>query len=205
MPTVFEITGGSLCLDLANTLDFRRTAEPKELLVEYADLVDWGIQAGAIDDGTARRLRGEASRDPRAASRALERARDLREAIFRVLGGLAEGKAPGARDLEGLGPALSEALAGRRLAFRENGAAWEWPRTEPPDLDRVLWPVLVSAADLLTSNETARLRKCEGATCAWLFLDRSRNGSRRWCDMTICGNRAKARRHHLKTRRKRRG
>lgn len=195
MPRAFEITGGSLCLDLANTLDERRRAEPKELLASYEDLVEWGTEAGAIDARTARRLRREATRDPRAAARALVRARSLREELFRLFEAVVEGRGLPEPSLAALDEALAAALAARRLVGRGAGAAWAWREEEPPALDRVLWPVLVSAADLLTSGETGRVRRCEGAGCAWLFLDRSQNGSRRWCDMTVCGNREKARRH----------
>ncbi|KAA0252959.1 MAG: hypothetical protein EDX89_16245 [Acidobacteria bacterium] len=194
-PPGFEITGGSLCLDLPNTLGERRRAEPKEHLHEYADLVAWGLQAGAIDERTARRLTREAGRDPRAASRALQRARGLREELFRLFAAVVEGRALPEPSLAALDEALAAALSARRLVRNGAGVAWAWREEDPPALDRVLWPVLVSAAELLTSGETGRVRWCEGEGCAWLFLDRSRNGSRRWCDMTVCGNREKARRH----------
>jgi predicted RNA-binding Zn ribbon-like protein len=77
--------------------------------------------------------------------------------------------------------------------------AWGWA-SEPLRLGAPLWPVARSAADLLTSSELAALRLCASDTCAWLFLDTSRNGSRRWCSMRTCGNRAKARRHHARVR-----
>jgi predicted RNA-binding Zn ribbon-like protein len=72
---------------------------------------------------------------------------------------------------------------------------------DSPDLDRVLWPAVVSAAELLTSDDLGRVRECASERCAWLFLDRSKNQSRRWCDMTVCGNRSKARRHYSRLRR----
>lgn len=202
---VFEITGGHLCLDLANTLDERRADEPKELLHDYSDLVAWATQAGAIDAPTARLLVREAGRDPRGAARALARARRAREELFSLFGAVAEGRPAPADVLEALDPELSTALEARRLAWGRHGVAWEWREMEPLPLDRVLWAALLSAAELLTSGDVGRVRKCEGARCAWLFLDRSRNGSRRWCDMTICGNRAKARRHQEKAKRARSG
>jgi predicted RNA-binding Zn ribbon-like protein len=198
---VFEITGGHLCLDLANTLDNRPTAEPRELLLTFRDLVSWGVQAGAISGSIGRSLRREAKHNPQRAKRALGRARRVREEIFRIFSALAAGHALPAPALEGLSAAVSEAFSTRRLTMAGSGVAWKWPESPPFHLDRVLWPALVSAAELLTSDELSRVRECEGERCAWLFIDRSKNRSRRWCDMTVCGNRVKARRHYARTKR----
>lgn len=194
---VFEITGGHLCLDLANTLDRRPTAEPRELLRSFEDFISWGLQTGGIPDRTGRRLRRQARRDPREAERALGRARRVREEIFRIFSALAAGHPPPPRALEGLNAAVPEAFSSRRIVMARRRRVWGWPESSP-GLDRILWPAVVSAAELLTSNEPDRVRECEGEGCAWLFMDRSRNRSRRWCDMTVCGNRAKARRHYAK-------
>jgi len=199
---LFELTGGRLCLDLANTLDSRPTPEPLELLPRYEDLVSWGVQAGAVDEAVARGLRRHAGSRPRAAARALAKARRGREAIFAIFSAVARGQAPPSAAMAELNALLPAALSARRVAERGSGYAWEWTEGDPPELDRVVWPALVSAAELLTSltsGELGRVRVCAGEGCAWLFLDRSRNGSRRWCDMTVCGNRTKARRHYAKS------
>lgn len=199
---VFEITGGHLCLDLANTLDNRPTAEPRELLVDFQDLVSWGMQAGAISGALGRTLRQEARRNPQGAKQALDRARKVREDIFRIFSASVAGHAPPASALEKLNAAVSQAFSTRRLTAAGSGMEWEWPESPPLHLDRILWPAVVSAAELLTSDELSRVRECEGERCAWLFLDRSKNSSRRWCDMTVCGNRVKARRHYARTKRR---
>jgi predicted RNA-binding Zn ribbon-like protein len=77
---------------------------------------------------------------------------------------------------------------------------WEWP-AEEADLRQVLWPVIQSAAELVTSPDVARIRECGAPDCNWLFLDHSRGGRRKWCDMSTCGNRAKARRYYERHRR----
>jgi predicted RNA-binding Zn ribbon-like protein len=190
----FELTGGALCLDLANTLDERKRARPRELLNRYDDLVEWGRQAKAISEATAARLRSRAA-GSLAAEAALEHAREAREAIFEVLSASAGGRPPPAPALAALNAQLRTVWGRRRLEPGPDGSlVWSWDEDEEP-LDRVLWPVLLSAAELATSPERERVRECASETCAWLFLDRSRNASRRWCDMTVCGNRAKARRH----------
>lgn len=195
-----ELTGGSLCLDFANTLRRRLTASPVDLLTSYADLVAWGRQAGAVGDGEARRLAQEATQHPAEARAALQRAVAVREAIHRIFSALAvKGPVPAA-DLAALNAAVAEASARRHVAPAGDRFRWEWAG-EGSGLDRVLWPVVQGAAELLTSAELSRLRKCESPACAWLFVDRSRNRSRRWCDMKVCGNREKARRHYHARRR----
>jgi len=60
-------------------------------------------------------------------------------------------------------------------------------------LEAILWPIAGSAGELLTSDDLGRVRQCGGKTCRWMFVDRSKNRSRRWCDLKVCGNRTKAR------------
>ena len=195
---VFELTGGALCLDLANTLDNRSAATPWELLASFEDLVAWGVQAGAVPNATARALLRQARAHPRAAARALERARQVREALFAVFSAVAHGRVPPVAAMARLNAALPRAFGSRSLDQATGSPAWAWVEHGPSDLDRVLWPAVVSAAELLTSTELDRVRECAGERCAWLFLDHSKNKSRRWCDMTVCGNRTKARRHRAR-------
>lgn len=200
---VFELTGGNLCLDLANTLDSRPTTQPRELLLDFEDLVSWGVQTGAITGPMGRTLRQQARRNPQGAKQALGNARKVREDVFRIFSALAAGHAAPDKALEGLNAAVSKAFSSRRLKAVGSGMGWDWPESVPHRLDRVLWPAVASAAELLTSDDLSRVRECEEERCAWLFLDRSKNRSRRWCDMTVCGNRAKARRHYARTKGKR--
>ncbi len=95
---------------------------------------------------------------------------------------------------------LTLALPHLRVTWSPAGFAREWERGSPA-LDQVLWPVSWSAAELLTHGPLDRIRECPGqGNCGWLFLDLTKNASRRWCDMRVCGNRAKARRHYTRTR-----
>jgi predicted RNA-binding Zn ribbon-like protein len=195
----FELTGGHLCLDFANTLDSRPAEEPRELVRSYADLVSWSAQAGAIEPSEAPRLLRLAARHPARAESVLARALEVREAIFSVCSDLAAGRGPRSEPLERIEGCLRRALGRRRLAREGAGFAWRWAPA-PESLDPMLWPVAQSAAELLTSPDLGRLRECAADNCAWLFLDRSRNGTRRWCDMTVCGNRSKARRFYARSR-----
>ncbi len=195
---VFELTGGALCLDLANTLDNRKAPAPRELLVGFEDLAAWGAQAGAVPDAITRALRREARAHPRVAARALQRARQVREVLYAIFSAVARAHVPPGAAMDRLNLELPRAFGSRRLDRAAGSPAWAWVEHDPPDLDRILWPVVVSAAELLTSTELDRVRECAGERCSWLFLDRSKNGSRRWCDMTVCGNRSKARRHYAR-------
>jgi len=194
---VFELTGGDLSLDLANTQDERKTDHPRELLRNYQDLLDWGVQAGAIPSAQAAVLRKYADRHPHAAQSALGRVRAMREALFQVFAAAIGNRPAPASALALLDDAICRAAAMRRLEARRGGFAWGW-RTDAKDLERVVWPVAWSAGGLLTSGNLDRVRICPGAGCGWLFLDTSKNRTRRWCDMSVCGNRAKARRHYEK-------
>ena len=195
----FELTGGALCLDFVNTGDSRPTRERKELLHRYEDLLAWARQAGALSARHAAGLQREASRRPGEAQAVLDRARTVRETLFILFAAAAAGRALPAAELHSLDPAVTAALDRLRLAPAPGtGARWAW--ADGPELDRPLWPVLRSAADLLTSADLARVRECAAETCAWLFIDHSKNRSRRWCDMSVCGNRDKVRRHRQRRR-----
>ncbi len=201
----FELTGGNLALDLANTKERRPTPAPVEFLHTYPDLVSWAVQARALGAAQGKALLALAGRRRDGARKALARALDLREALFAAGSALAGGRAvpPGA--LGRINQALSGALVRLRLspAGRAGAAAWTW--ASEPHLDRPWWPAARAGAELLASEEVGRLRECGARDCAWLVLDTSRNGSRRWCSMTVCGNREKARRFRRRAPRSRPG
>ena len=199
---LFELTGGNPALDLANTVDNRPTDRRRELLRTYEDLVAWGEQSGSLTSVDAARLRRQARTRPSDAERALIEARAIREAVFATFSKIAEGSRPPRDDLATLNAAIPQALAHLCLAPSETGYAWRWD-AEESQLDRVVWPAIRSVGELLTSCELTRVRVCAAETCDWLFLDTSRNRSRRWCDMTVCGNRSKVRNFHTRQKRER--
>ena len=198
----FELSGGDPCLDFANTWGDRARPET-DRLGAYPDLLAFAVQADLLTQGDAAGLAVLAKAEPRLAATALGQARDLREVLYRLFSAVAARRDPDLADLERFNSALPEALSHLRLARRGAGYAWTWvPVAAPPaPLTAPLWPILRSAADLLTSAERQQVRECGGSACSWLFLDRSRNRSRRWCSMESCGNRAKAQRHYHRRRR----
>jgi predicted RNA-binding Zn ribbon-like protein len=191
----FDFSGGRLCLDFVNTVSATR-ATPKERLNTYGDLVSWGRQAGLLDERDAQHLNQLARRRPDEAARVLAGAVAVREALFRIFCAAPECGPQRPDDMNTFNAALSRALAHVRLEATPEGCVNEWAG-DAGALDRMLWPVLRSAMDVLTSQEEReRVHKCESPTCDWLFIDTSRNHTRRWCDMKSCGNRAKARRYY---------
>jgi predicted RNA-binding Zn ribbon-like protein len=196
---IFEFSGGKLCLDFANTLSRRPTREPVEHFNSYADWLDWARQAGMLTSTEMRSLGQESRRQPGHAQAALQRAVDVREALYRLFAAVAAKDAPPQQDVASFNRALQEAMARPRLAPKARSFVWQWAETGGA-LIAPLWPVIRSAAELLTSDTLALVRECEAEECGWLFLDTSRNHQRRWCDMRVCGNRNKARRYYQKHR-----
>ena len=187
--------GRWLCLEFSNTLEWHASDHPQESLITYPDLVKWSGRAGILAETEAQKLLREAARHPRATSAVLKRLAFIREVIYRIFSALAAGRQPKKSDLNILNDILSKAMSRSRIVGTAEGFIWDWADGESA-LDRMLCPIVRSAAELLTSIELERVRECEGVGCGWLFVDVSRNRLRRWCDMKSCGNRAKARRHY---------
>jgi len=192
-----ELAGGHLALDFANTAGVHGDEPQSEWLAGYPDLAWWGVRAGAIDQAEAPALLARAEEDAGEAASVFARAITLREALYRVFSPVCHGECPAEYDLALINGELARALPHLRVVVEGSDFRWAW---EGDGLDRVLWPVVRAAAELLTSGELARIGECEGDNCEWLYLDTSRNRSRRWCVMSDCGNRAKARRHYHRTR-----
>ena len=187
--------GGWLCLDFANTIGSRVNEDSVDKLAGYQELVAWSIEKGALTPDDAERLNQEAFQRPAEAEVVFHRAIDLREAIYRIFAAAADGRPPRMGDLPILNAAIALAQTRRQLVYTPAGFQWVWI-PEQDRLDPMLWPVALSAGELLTSARLSRVKECANDTCSWLFVDMSRNRSRRWCDMSDCGNRAKARRHY---------
>lgn len=191
-----ELSGGALALDFANTVGGTHVRPTHDHLQSYGDITRFAVLTG-LQPSVAKRLAQRAEEDPRRAVAVYELAIALRESIWAVFSALASGESPRDADLALIGDAAAAGAARSRLVYDRDGVGWSLP-SDSDELERPLWDIARSAADLLTSGEHERIKECASATCEWVFLDRSRNHSRRWCDMSDCGNRAKARRFHAK-------
>lgn len=194
-----KLDDSRLCLAFANTAAWHASDQPTELLNSYADLVAWARQNGVVTEPGARQLAQAGAERSTEAAFILDQAIALREAIYRIFSAVAGGRRPAGSDLDLLNAALEKAFAHLQLAPTEAGFTWKW--TGSGTLEQMLWPVARSAADLLTSANLDRVRECaDDRGCGDLFIDTSRNRSRRWCAMRDCGNRAKVRRHRRRKR-----
>lgn len=190
MLEVINLVGGRLCLDFCNTVRANDRPPTNDLWQHYPDLADWCVHTEILGPADAERLKQAARIDPKAADRALRAARRLREGIHSAFAAEAAGRGAAEEDLDRINEVLVTGNSRRKLRPAIKGACWTWDDA-PTDLEAVLWPVAWSAGDLLTSSQLDRVKECSG--CTWLFLDASRNRSRRWCDMRDCGNRSKVR------------
>jgi predicted RNA-binding Zn ribbon-like protein len=187
----WKFVGGCLCLDFINTVGGRAASTVlKDKLVDYSHLLEWSRLAGIANQTESRNLVHRAAAHRQEAEATLRRAVQLRETLYRIFKSAADSRRPRVADLDTLSQELRVARAHERLAHTGGAFAWTWQDGETT-LDRILWPLSLSAAGLLTSGDLSRLRQCGGHECGWMFLDTSRNRSRHWCDMKDCGNRAK--------------
>ncbi|HEX3822512.1 MAG TPA: ABATE domain-containing protein [Candidatus Sulfotelmatobacter sp.] len=183
---------GSLCLDFINTLDDRYSGEPKELLKSYIDLARFGEDARILSDEQVDRLFTLSQTNPAAAERVRQSAIRMREAMHEVFWAIVQRKPVPKAAVMVLNGYIQEAA--RHLDLVPGKGHFEWRfDPSPSNFDAPLWPIARSAAELLASDQLQFVRACASKTCEWLFLDESKNHRRRWCDMTKCGNRAKAR------------
>jgi predicted RNA-binding Zn ribbon-like protein len=199
--TLFDLSGGHPALDLVNSLDNRfRHDGPNEILVGYGDLLRFLGESELLDTRQIRVLGKSAGGE--AAEQTLRSVRELREAAAGVLYAPFEQRAPAPADIKTLERHFREAGQHRELHWRATAQGhrhlhthitWQWadPGTDP---NLPLWILSQSVSDLLLSEDMTRVRTCGVDTCRWLFLDTSKNHTRRWCNMKVCGNRMKARR-----------
>jgi predicted RNA-binding Zn ribbon-like protein len=196
-----ELVGGDLCLDFVNTVSTRDETMRLEYLNGYDDLVGWARHTEMLTEPEAETLLHSAARHPDLAAAVLERALGLRETIYRLFSAIVEDREPEGTDLAAVNAAFHEASARLEIVPSAGGFEWTWVVDED-ELDRVLWPIARSAGDLLTAAELGRVRQCARQGCDWLFVDLSKNQSRRWCSMNMCGSRVKSRRYYRRRKQK---
>jgi predicted RNA-binding Zn ribbon-like protein len=195
-----DLVGGRTALDFANTGGRElNSPDAPERLRTYEDLVVFARRTGLLGEESAAELMEEARRRSADAEAVTTRARELRDAIYGVFSAVALTQRPEASDIAVVNGYLEEGMRYRRLEPDGRCCGWVWSPGEEP-LAQMLWPIVNDAAELLVEGELERVKRCGNETCAWLFVDLSRNRSRRWCDMKDCGNRAKARRHYARRR-----
>lgn len=194
---VFERSGGALPLDFANTLD-ERPRGGLERLADYGDLIRWAEQSGLLDAQQSAALAAMAAADPDAAAKAHAEARSIRELIFATARAAVQESAPPAAEVRRWNSWRRRVDKQRSIVSSPMGLQWQVPDIAS-QLDGILLAIAEAAIALFTDPlAQGRLRLCAADNCDWTFLDRSRRQNRVWCDMSVCGNRAKASRHYRK-------
>jgi predicted RNA-binding Zn ribbon-like protein len=195
LPEVIAVPRRDLAVEFVNTLAWRGSS-PTESLHDFGDVITWLAANKAMQVSASTHLHRWFAAHPARAAEISRAAIELRETIHRLLKSAASSSVPAREDLRDLNLALGDAAPRVSLERTEGGFGW---RIEAKTTAAgVLAPVLWSAADILVGPDSARVRECANDRCLWLFLDDSKNGSRRWCSMQACGNRAKAHRHYLR-------
>jgi predicted RNA-binding Zn ribbon-like protein len=195
--TQLKRVGGQLCLDFINTVDRTANGFSGEWLMQYADLVSWSRNGQILTDEQAKSLLKQAEQHPDQAQTAFAQMLDLRERLYRIFAAIAAQQPPNPSDLAQFNRDIAEMHQQARLVYSNQRFVWGW--TDWNQLESPLWRIVQAAAELITDDRLQRVRECAGSDCGWVFLDTSRNRSRRWCDMEDCGNRAKAQRHYQRS------
>ena len=201
----FQYIAGDPALDLVNTVDWTSRGLKDERLTDFDRLTRWAEGAEVLPPKIGAALRRRATAKPREAEAAYRAALHARQVLQRVFSAISEGK-PAGDGLDDFNRLLGQALEHMRMVTASGGRAggrklrlgWEQLETR---LDAVIWPVLWSAALLIASDEASQIRICGSADCGWMYVDRSRNGLRRWCRMESCGTREKSRRRYERIKR----
>jgi predicted RNA-binding Zn ribbon-like protein len=193
----FDFCGGHVALDFANTVGSRGD-HAEEHFNTYGDVIAWAEVRGVVTKTEAARLKREAAADPDTARAAFRRAIKLRDALYQVFLRRTAGKAPAADDLATLNRFVTDTYRAARLAVDGDRVVLD-TGSVAADLELPFASVVRSAVDLLTGDQAPLVGRCADETCGWLFLDTTRNRTRRWCVMKDCGNRAKVRRFRRRT------
>lgn len=189
----FPIIGGVACLDFVNTVDHQdATARHDAFAPGYANLLAWFEHARLVDSDTATALLRLARKEPREAVAVRKRAQSLRTAIREITFACITGATPSDDALTIFNAEVRRALGCGGFVPADRVLSWQWTAT--PELDAPLWPIARSAAGLLSGDRLARVRECAGDGCSMLFLDESKNRSRRFCSTSTCGNAMRVRR-----------
>jgi predicted RNA-binding Zn ribbon-like protein len=190
-----DLIGGHVVLDLVNTVTARNTV-PVDWLDGYARLLEWAHLSGSFEPGALDSLARASTADTPGADRALKRLRSLREVLLEAFTAQIERRALPATIVAEIEQQWKDAVAHARFDGDGGGLRLQLS-VERSDLDYLRHELTLRAVQLLEHLPVERARVCPGPHCGWLFVDSSRGGHRRWCDMATCGNLVKGRRHYL--------
>jgi predicted RNA-binding Zn ribbon-like protein len=196
-PYQFGRIGGALCLDFANTASWEADQRTTEHLNDFHDLVRWCAERAIISQETDAALFIEAEQNSVRGEAVLAEAKEFRETLYRIFIALSRQNAPTCGDLQLLNETLAQVPLHFEVRREKEGFSCE-RKAGGTEFAKLLGPVVWCAAELLASEKIEQVKCCASETCGWLFLDGTKNHSRRWCDMSDCGSRAKSKRYYRK-------
>jgi predicted RNA-binding Zn ribbon-like protein len=196
-----DLKSGHPVLEFTNTVSNHASEHPGEKLLNCEDLFAWMGKVGLMRAAQVELLKRKAATQPDESAGIFTKSLELREAVYRIFVAKTKAKAPADRDLMILNSVLAPLTSDAQIVYRSGGFEWGWNFDENA-LEAPLWILALSAVDLLTSENLKLVGQCaDEEGCGWLFVDTSKNHSRRWCDINDCGNRAKQRRYQQRVRR----
>ena len=196
-----DLKSGHPVLEFTNTVSNHASEHPGEKLFNYEDLLAWTGKVGLLHEAQLQMLMRKAATQPKESAAIFAKSLELRESVYRIFAAKAKAKSPADRDLMILNSVLAPLTSDAQIVYRSGGFEWGWNFDENA-LEAPLWILALSAVDLLTSEHLKLVGQCaDEEGCGWLFVDTSKNHSRRWCDINDCGNRAKQRRYQQRVRR----
>lgn len=187
-----QFFGGRVCLDFANTLDWRTSDDPQELIPDYESFIAWAVRRGLLPAEAATQLRARARANPSSADQTMAFALSLRAKIWNIADTLREHRAIA---IDVVNAMIAPLPSQPRLLERNGIYLHDLPSH---DLRAPLWPVLWSLTSVLTSSDATRIGCCQATGCGWFYVDESPNRTRMWCSSEVCGNRERARRAYAK-------
>ncbi len=192
-----NLLGERLCLDFVNTVSWRGRDDAKDFFDTFTGLLTWSRYVNILTGKDFDMLNQRAKKYPNEAKKALKMAIALREAMYALFSARSERITLPKNALLTFNNFLSKTMIHSQIIQKDKGFVWSTDG-DKNSLDWILNPIIQSAAELLISVDIGKVKLCGDNECGWIFLDSSRNQSRRWCDMKDCGNRAKARRFYRK-------
>jgi predicted RNA-binding Zn ribbon-like protein len=193
-----DLIGAHLVVDLVNAV-LRTKSHPVDWFERYSGVLEWAALTGEFDESLLAQLEHMDEAEPAAGAAALRRLRELREVIHEVLAATIANEAAPDKAIRRLEARWKDAVAHSRLTLSNHHTSLQLS-VESSRLDYLNHELALRAFDLLRTFPETRTRVCAGTDCGWLFIDRSKAGRRRWCDMATCGNAAKSRRHYERKR-----
>ncbi len=188
-----------ISLDFANTAKWHASSTPLETIHDYSELVNWAERVKVLTADQAVQMKCLSQSEPEAAKKAYAEAILIRETLYRLFSSVAAQQTPDPKDVATLNSLLIDHAPNRQLTAINQ--EFHWSLRVSLSLNMITTAVLLSAEQLLTSILINRIGECaDDRGCGWLFLDMSKNRSRRWCDMNDCGNRDKVRRYYTRHR-----